>query len=159
MTPEITTVIAIIGAVCGVLALLLSFINTCHLLRRDRVRLKIIPQRIIPDEMFLGVPVNFGIDVINLSEFPVVIVSVGFQLTRGRHVALSTSTTPGRMNALLPRKLDPHMSYSASFWLDANLVDLAAVKCAYARTQCGTEAQGTSPALRQVIWEQTNHGA
>jgi hypothetical protein len=102
--------------------------------------------------------VNFGIDVINLSEFPVVIVDVGFQLARGSHATLSTA---GCMepHGGLPQRLDPHTSYSACFWLDANTVELSAVKCAYAQTQCGTEVRGNSRALRQVIRERTNHGA
>lgn len=149
MTAEITTVTAIVGAVCGVTALLLSFINTWHQLRRDQVRLKLTPQHIIPVGALGNAHVNFGIDVINLSEFPVVIVDVGFRLTRGRHVTLLT-TECIQPHGELPKKLDPHTSYSAYFWLDGNLVELAAVKCAYARTQCGTEARGTSPALSQL---------
>jgi hypothetical protein len=150
MTPEITTVTAIIAAVCGVTALVLSFINTWHQLRRDQVRLKVTPQHIIPVGALRDAHVNFGIDVINLSEFPVVIVDVGFQLTGGRHGTLSTVGCI-EPNGRLPQRLDPHTSYSACFWLDANTVELAAVKCAYAQTQCGTEVRGNSPALRQLM--------
>jgi len=149
MTPEITTITAVIAAVCGVTALALSFINTGHQLRHDQVKLKVIPQHIIPVGALRDAHVNFGVDVINLSEFPVTIVDVGFQLTRGRHATLSTA---GCMepHGGLPQRLDPHTSYSACFWLDANMLELTAVKCAYAQTQCGTEARGTSPALRQL---------
>lgn len=150
MTPEITTITAVIAAVCGVTALGLSFINTWHQLRRDQVRLKVTPQHIIPVGALRNAHVDFGIEVINLSEFPVVIVDVGFLLAHGHHGTLST-VSHIEPNGELPRRLDPHTSYSVCFWLDTNTVDLAAVKCAYARTQCGTEVRGNSPALRQLM--------
>jgi hypothetical protein len=150
-------VTAVIGAVCGIAALLLSLINTWHQLRRDQVRLKVTPQHIIPVGALRETHVNFGVDVVNLSEFPVVIVDVGFKLTRGRHATLATAECL-EPNGGLPQRLDPHTSYSALFWLDANTVELAELKCAYARTQCGTEVRGTSPALRQFKMGAVNRG-
>lgn len=156
MTQEITTVTAIFGAVCGFAALILSAIDTWHQLRRDQVRLKVIPQHVIPVGGLRDAHVNFGIDAINLSDFPVFLVDVGFQLADRRRGTLSTLN---RMepSGELPTKLDPHMSYSVCFWLDANTVELGAAKCAYARTQCGVEAKGNSPALRQVVHQRANH--
>lgn len=157
MTQKITTVTAIFGAVCGFAALILSAIDTLHQLRRDQVRLKVTPQHIIPVGAFRNAHVDFGIEVVNLSEFPVVIVDVGFLLAHGRHGTLSTASTI-EPNGELPKRLDPHTSYSVCFWLDTNTVELGAVKCAYARTQCGVEAKGNSPALRQVVRQRANHG-
>ena len=41
---NITLVTAMIGAVCGILGLILGIINTWHQISKNRVRLKIIPK-------------------------------------------------------------------------------------------------------------------
>ena len=145
MTPEITTVTAIVGAVCGVTALLLSFINTWHQLRRDQVRLKIVSYHAALSNSY----VNFGVNVINLSEFAVVLTDVGFCFddeTKGTLSVMKCVEPNGR----LPLRLESHTSYTALFWLDRTSVPLFYIRCMYAQTQCGTEARGTSPALRQL---------
>ena len=149
MTPEITTVTAIVGAVCGVTALLLIFINTWHQLRRDQVRLKIVPYHAALTGILSNSHVNFGVNVINLSEFAVVLTDVGFCLdseTKGTLSVMKCVEPNGR----LPLRLESHTSYTALFWLDRTTVPISYVRCMYAQTQCGTEARGTSPALRQL---------
>ena len=149
----ITTVIAI-------LAFSLSLYNAWVFWRHDQVRLKVIPQHYTPTGMFQTEHENFRIEVINLSEFPVVIIDIGFQLTDKTPVSM-LSFSPGHMNAYggFPQTLNPHRSCSAWFWLDVNSgldvnhVEIAKVKCAYAKTECGTEIRGTSPALRGLVKE------
>ena len=104
--------------------------------------------------MFQTEHLNFRIEVIHFSKFPVVIVDIGFQLTDKSHKS-KIPFSPGRMNPYsgFPQVLDPHRSCSVWFWLDVNSVELAKVKCAYTQTECGTEIRGTSPTLRQLVKE------
>lgn len=146
----VTLITAIVGAVCGVAGAILGVINTWQQLRRDNVRLKIIPKHVIPVGALENAPLNFGLDVINLSEFPVVIEDVGFLLADGRHGTLAT--VPGMENhGRLPLRLEPRSSYSKLFYADHETIDWNDVRSAYARTQCGTEITGTSGALKQLI--------
>lgn len=148
----LTIATAIIGAASGLLGSFLGIMNARHQFQRNKIRLKVIPQHAIPVGAIRDAPINFGIEVINLSDFPVVLVDVGFQLRDGRYATLST-VKGIESNGRLPLKLEPRTAYSKNFWLDHETVDLKAVKCAYARTQCGTTASGMSPALKQMIEE------
>lgn len=145
----VTLITVIIGTICGVTGAILGVINTWQLLQRNRIRLKIIPQHaILPG----NVPFNFGVQVINLSDFPVIIVDVGLQLTKNRHGSL-TMVEGIENNGKLPMRLDPHTAYSKIFNADQGTVNWGEVRCAYVRTQCDTYATGTSPALKQLIRE------
>jgi len=147
---NITLIIAIIGAVCGVSGAILGVMNTWHQLRQNRIRLRIIPQHVFPVGAIGISHVNFGIEVINLSDFPVVITDVGFLLHDGQRATLS----PVRgieTNGSLPLRLDPRTSYSKWFYMDQSILDYSATKCVYARTQCGNVVRGNSPALRQLL--------
>jgi hypothetical protein len=42
----VTLITAIVGAVCGIAGAILGIINTWQQLRRDKVRLKIIPKHV-----------------------------------------------------------------------------------------------------------------
>lgn len=149
---NVTLITAIVGAVCGVAGAIFGVINTWHLLRRDKIKLKIIPKHVIPVGAIEKAPLNFGLEVINLSEFPVVIEDVGFLLSGGRHGTLAT--IPGvETNGKLPLRLEPRSSYSKMFFIDQDTVNWSDVKSAYAHTQCGTEITGTSGALNQIIRE------
>lgn len=153
MTMEsITLVAAIVGVVGGITGSILGIINTWQLLRRNKVRLKVVPQHIIPVGSLANAPIDFGIDVINLSEFPVVIADIGFKLTGGRHATL-TPVDGIEDKGSLPLRLEPHTIYSKLFHADQRFTEWSSVICAYARTQCNTEATGTSPALKQLIQE------
>lgn len=151
-TETITLITAIVGAVCGITGAVLGIMNTWNQMQRKSVKIKILPTHVIPVGALENAPLNFGLEVINLSEFPVVVEDVGFLLTGGRHGTLAT--VPGReSNGALPLRLEPRSSYSKLFHVDQGTVDWRNVRCAYARTQCGTEATGTSGALKQLIRE------
>ena len=153
----VTLATAIVGAVCGVTGAILGVINIWHQMRRNRVRLKITPSHIIPVGSLENAPLNFGIEVINLSDFPVVLADVGFQLSDGSRGTLAT--VPGmENNGKLPLRLEPRSSYSKLFYVDQATVDWRNIRCAYARTQCGTVATGTSGALKQLIREGAGYG-
>jgi len=153
MAGDTTTLItAIVGAVCGVAGAMLGVINTWHQMRRDKVRLKVVPKHVIPVGIIERAQLNFGLEVINMSEFPVVIEDVGFLLVDGRHGTLAT--VPGmESNGKLPLRLEPRSSYSKLFYVDQKAIDWSEVRSAYARTQCGTEITGTSGALTQLVRE------
>jgi len=153
---SITLITAIVGAVCGVAGAILGVINILHQMQRDKIRLKVTPHHAIPVGSLENAPVNFGIEVINLSEFPVVIEDVGFQLADKCHGTLSP--VPGlQPKGKLPLRVEPRTAYSKLFHLDKDTIDWANVRCAYAQTQCGTTVTGTSPALKQIIREGTAH--
>ena len=148
---NITLVTAIIGAVCGVSGAILGIINTRHQLNRNKLRLKIIPRHVIPVGGLKNSGINFGIEVVNLSEFSVTISDVGFILTDKRRATLTPvigTEQPGK----LPLRLEPRASYRKYFNID-KVGFPKNVKAAYVETQCGEMITGTSGALKQKIKE------
>lgn len=146
---NITLITAIIGAICGVAGAILGVLNTWHNLRRDRVRLSVRPYHAIPVGLNIA-PINFGIEVINLSEFPIVLEDIGFQLLANKRATLSLLTHSIETPSKLPCKLEPHTAYSSRFHTTDVHLDFGHIECAYARTQCGITIRGTSPALKQL---------
>lgn len=146
---NITLATAIIGAICGVGGAILGVLNTWHNLRRDRVRLTVRPYHAIPVGLN-STPINFGIEVINLSEFPIVLADIGFQLPANKRATLSPLTHSIESPSKLPCKLEPRTAYSNLFHTTEVDLDFGDIKCAYARTQCGVVIKGTSPALKQL---------
>lgn len=157
MGDQTTLVTAIVGAVSGIGGLILGVLNTSREMRRDKVRLKVTPQHVVPIGAFEGRPWNFEIEVVNLSEFPVVIADLGFQLNDDTHATLG-GVQGFQPTGSLPKRLEPHTAYSKYFTIDNDLLSLKRVRCAYARTQCGTLATGSSGALKQVIREGVTRG-
>ena len=58
---NITLITAIIGAVCGLLGAVLGIINTWNYIRRNKIRLKIIPSYVI---LVGSTSIDFGIEVV-----------------------------------------------------------------------------------------------
>lgn len=148
---NITLITAIIGAVCGVSGAILGIINTCHQLSRNKLRLKVIPSHAIPVGAYANSGINFGIEVINLSEFPVTITDVGFLLKDNRR-ATSVLVKSIEQPSKLPVRLEPRTSYHKYFNIDEAGFPKQ-VQCAYAATQCDELITGTSGALKQKIKE------
>jgi hypothetical protein len=119
-------------------------------MQRNKVRLKVIPKHVIPVGGLANTDLNFSIEVVNLSEFAVVIADVGFSLTDGRQATLAT-VQGIEPSGKLPLRLEPRSSYSKIFHVDRETIDWSTVRCALVRTQCGTEVTGTSGALKQLI--------
>jgi hypothetical protein len=150
-TGNITLITAIIGAICGILGAALGIINICHQLSRNKLRLKVIPSHAIPVGGIVNSDINFGLEVINLSEFPVTISDVGFLLADKRRATLAT-VIGNEQPSKLPLRLEPRTSYHKYFNID-NVGFPKNVKFAYASTQCGELITGTSVALKQKIKE------
>jgi hypothetical protein len=148
---NITLITAIIGAVCGISGAILGIINTCHQLNRNKLRLKVIPSQAIPLGGIENSGINFGIEVINVSEFPITISDIGFLLTDNRRATLSTVLCLEQPEKL-PVRLQPRTAYKKYFSIDG--IGLPKnVRCAYVQTQCGELVTGTSRALKQKIKE------
>jgi hypothetical protein len=148
---NITLVTAIIGAVCGVSGAVLGVINTRNQLARNKIRLKVTPVHAIPVGALAGSNVNFGIEVINLSDFPVTISDVGFLLKNKQRATLFQVISIDQPSKL-PVRLEPRTAYEKYFNIDeAGLPKQT--KYAYAKTQCGELIIGTSGALKQKIKE------
>lgn len=95
----------------------------------------------------------FAIEVINLSEFPVVIDEVGLFLKgTDRRLSLPIPIV-GDKKIEWPKKLERRESivlYSSMKNL-LSLPDLQRAKCAFARTSCNSFGKGTSGALNGLI--------
>lgn len=136
----VTLAIAVLGAVLGV-------INTWNTISNRRVRLRVRPLwAVTATGQFVG------IEVTNLSTFPVTVSDVGMLYRRPWSQAPERAaiTAPEFSDGdHWPRKLDPreqvtayihpaHLPRGRNFW------------GAYARTICGEIAYGRSPALKQL---------
>jgi hypothetical protein len=155
----VTFGIAIVGAFLGI-------INTCSLISRNRLRIRVTPtfQHEIEPGMIAGddrittgmtrriasgAPGRWTIEVVNLSIFPVTIVEVGFgRVKRGfvRDFLSNPTISDGRK---FPIRLEPREAVRFSTEFGAPF-PLAAVRYpfAYAWTACGNKIYGTSPILK-----------
>lgn len=144
----------VMGAVTFGLALLggvLGVVNTWKSIDKDRVKLIVRPAHAITvgaaEAMYPQV--QFCIEVINASGFPVTVQEVGFfhrgTTSRSALVKLHTMDNKGST----PRRLEAREA--VSFFMEKpGRFDGKRIKAAYARTACGRTFTGTSPALRQL---------
>ncbi len=151
-TEKITLIIAIVGVACGLLGAVLGIINTWNQIRKNKVRLKVTPIHIIPVGAMSSANIDFGIEVINLSDFAVTITDVGFVL-RNKKKATSIPVESMDHPKGLPIRLEPRTSYKKYFSKSAIDTSGARIKSAYAYTECGETLTGTSGALKQVAKE------
>jgi len=136
----VTFAIAVLGAALGI-------INTWHSLDKSRVKLLVRPKHAIPYGS-ADPRLTFCIEVINMSAFAVTVDDVGvFYKGTDRRGSI---TQPVLLDGgRWPRRLEPRSSvtvYSQSPISSSG----HAIKCAYARTECGNTQEGTSPALKQI---------
>jgi hypothetical protein len=136
--------LALLGGVLGV-------VNTWKALDNDRVKLLVRPANATPvgrAEM-LYPRVQFCIEVINDSRFPVTVKEVGFlhRGTKARGIVFQPLTNDAAGST--PRRLEAREA--VSFFMDwPGRFEGRRIKAAYARTACGRTFKGTSPALRQL---------
>jgi hypothetical protein len=152
----ITIITAVVGAACGIAGLVLGIINTWREAQRNRVILKVVPEWAFTNTVEGITPFNFQVEVINLSEFPVVISEVGFTCRRNAHlVPTGYAVHNYKYSTTLPCRLEPHASCAQYYLLEKGVLEdhgeFAKVNGAYARTQCGALVTGTSSALRQIV--------
>jgi hypothetical protein len=152
----ITAITAVVGAACGIAGLVLGVINTWREAQHNRVRLKVVPEWAFTDTVDGVTPFNFQVEVINLSEFPVVISEVGFTSRGNAHlVPTGCAIHNFRYSTALPCRLEPHASCTQFYLLEKGVLgdrtEFGKVNGAYARTQCGARVTGTSSALQQIV--------
>ena len=140
-----TTALAMLGAVLGV-------INTWHSLDQTRVKLRVVPKRVIHGGA-LPWTVTCCIEVTNMGAVAVTVDQVGlFYWWSSKRGVIGQPIIPD--GGAWPRRLEPRSSVSLYF--DAAETHKGPrVRCAFASTQCGHVATGTSPALRQIAREPT----
>jgi hypothetical protein len=135
----VTFAIAVLGAVLGV-------INTLVGLSKERVKLVVTPKQAIP---IGGAPENlqFCIEVVNLSSFPVTISEVGilYRGTKKRSV-IPNPVTPD--SGTFPRRLEPRSAITLYSENPKPLIDGKRMQCVYAKTDCGITRKGNSPAFK-----------
>jgi hypothetical protein len=166
-----TLLTAMIGAVLGI-------INTWSQFRKDRVKLRVVPKVVYlvnqmggvliadrPDpgmlEAMHGKPSRLCVEITNLSAFPVTIHEVGFGRKGAlRAVIFHPDLLP--QDRRWPPRLEPRESvtafagtWSAPLMLDPNVVKHAV---AFAATDCGTVAYGSSPIFREYMRQVSQTG-
>jgi len=139
---DITTIaLAAVGAVLGIM-------NTWNALSQRRVRLIVRPTLAY---FTTGGPPMFSISVTNMSTFPLTISEVGFTGWRGtngkRAVCTSAHPIDGKE---FPRRLASREAISLYFDVSNLPRDPKFLAKAYALTDCGETAYGTSEALNDV---------
>jgi len=147
MTAEWKDVVTIgLGAVGAALGVM----NTWNSLTQRRVRLIVRPTYAFPAGG-AGMPM-VSISVTNLSTFPLTVSEVGFVGRRGarngpRSMILHPEVIDGKS---WPRRLEPRDALSLYFGIEQIATDPRLLAKAYAKTDCGIYAYGTSPVLSQL---------
>lgn len=162
MTLQWPTIKDIVTALAAFIGMFLGFYNLVRERNRDKVRLIVTPksvihitqQRMLTSEDNFAPHNNaglFGMEIVNLSKFPVVIDQVGF-LIKGTKKRLSiVPILPDGKE--WPRKLESREAVGAYGYiseLNRNR-SIHLIKCAYAQTACGHIGRGTSGALKDLI--------
>lgn len=136
----VTLAIALLGAFLGVL-------NTWRNWSLDRLKIRVIPRYAVGND---GSP-YISIEIINLSSFPVSVISIGFTVLGGAtHMQVPIPIfTRGET---LPIRLETRTSCTTLVPLRTFEKDqLASIDKAYISTACGKEIAGDSAALQQII--------
>lgn len=141
----ITIGLGAVGAVLGVM-------NTWRALNQNRIRLKVTPVHAITNDQ----QVDFGIEVVNLSNFAVTIIEVGVAANfwRGIHGKRAVLANPILFDGKpWPRRLEPREAFTA-YCLSSRLFgEIRISGSAYVKTACRNVKYGTSPAGKQITAE------
>lgn len=143
---NITLITAIAGLVFGLLGAVLGVINTWRAFDRDRVRVKVVPVFVFNErnDQWLGV------ELTNLSYFPVTITSVGF--LKARSDDYMPFLAPELQGCRLPERMEARTRFTAFIPMAAcQHPNFATINRGYADTACGRRFTGTSGALRQHV--------
>ena len=137
----LTLVMAAIGCFLGVM-------NTWNAMSQRRLRLRVSPVHVIPVG---NGPLRFGIEIVNLSAFPVNTEEVGFFVKgkpKGRRVPITACfvTDGGQW----PRRLETRSAVTVAFNPRDIISGRVRLDRAYVRTACGHYVKGTSGALDQL---------
>jgi hypothetical protein len=139
----ITIALASVGAALGVM-------NTWNALSQRRVRLVVRPTYALNADGRR--PPMISISVTNLSNFPMTIDEVGFTGPKGAKRGKRAMIAQPRVidGKPWPRRLESREAVSLYFGVEDVHRDPSLLAMAYAGTECGVYAYGTSPALDQL---------
>jgi hypothetical protein len=154
MEPAISVVEGV--SLClGVLGTVLGVINTLHALGRDKVRLRVVPKAAYPIGMPGSREPRLCIEVTNMSWFPVTINEIGV-LYHGSDARGSLAPPILMDGGSFPRRLESRSSFTA-YAAPGALQDRGAppIRCAFAKTDCGTIVEGDSPAFQKLVLDAT----
>ncbi len=134
-----------VAIVLGCIGTLLGIMNIWKSMNDDRVKLLVLPKTAIPIGHSAS-DVDFCIEVLNKSHFPVTIVEVGFFLkgTTSRASIIEPIVIDG---GSFPRRLEARSSVTVYLKARKSGLDNS-VKCAFAKTDCGEIRKGNSAALK-----------
>ncbi|HVG94719.1 MAG TPA: hypothetical protein VND21_09745 [Planctomycetota bacterium] len=114
----------------------------------SRARLRVTPRRL--EARGSRIPQGIGIEVVNLGGSTVRIDEVGYLLPGAVHSRIAPAVT--LQNEPLPLDLAPGARITVRGHIEeADLRVLARARCAYARTDDGRLASGTSPEFREFV--------
>ena len=138
---SITLGTAILGAVAGLTGVGLGILNAWINIRRDRVGLRVRLSEVITADPAFHEERTLAIEVLKLSEFPVVVTDAGLSLLRKENASLLPA--PGlEPRGRLPVSLESRTRYSKIF-LASSIDELwDKMKATYAQTECGVTAKG-----------------
>jgi hypothetical protein len=141
-----TFAIALLGAVLGL-------INTWHNLDKKRLKLKVNPMHTIPVG---GVDpsLTFGISIVNLSDFPVVVSDAGVLVkeTGNSMCIVNPVFANGATGSDWPQRIESRASITVYSQMPKP-PEGKNYGLAYANTQCGEMVKGNSNALKQISRE------
>lgn len=141
---SVTFTIAVLGAVLGVI---ITWVG----LSKEKVKLVVTPKHAVPVG---GAPehLEFCIEVVNLSAFPVTVSEVGiFYHGTNKRSVICNPVTSG--NGPFPRRLEPRSAVSFYSERPRSVIDGNKMKCVFAKTDCGVVRKGNSPAFRKMANE------
>lgn len=172
MNQELTSIILIVkDVIIGIAAFVGMGFGIYNFFRdksKEKVKLKVIPKSVIgrgtssSGQEFVrtsqdGFPKDyisdiFAIEVINFSDFPVIVDEVGFFLKgTDRRFSLPMPIIPDQKE--WPRKLEKRESVTVYGDLQGLLSasNIQKVEYAFARTSCNSFGKGTSNALKELV--------
>ena len=147
---------------------MLGVINTWQQVSRSRVRLRVVPkiaimmgrdaaiasdrtQGSIQKLALSGHRARLCIEVVNLSIFPVTIHDVGFGRVEGRrHCIVNPELTAGKEWPVRLESREAVTAYGATGELSLE-PEIVKDAVAYAETDCGKVAYGTSPIFKEYV--------
>ena len=149
-----TLIIAIIGAVTGIIALIFHGINTWYTHNQTRVKLRVRPFWGVIEHGDRVSEVYLFIDIINIGSFPIYIQNFGFTERKKPIPCLIIVEFEVVDNVKLPIMIESRKSISIKVkpkGLKHN--KLANIRYVYVLTQCGIHAFGTSKNFQKHLNE------
>lgn len=153
----------IIVGISAIVGMALGIYNLVHSIRKDKVKIKIIPKAImretrntttgergiiLADNDFASFHPFFAFEIINQSNFSVVVDEIGLKI-RGKKARLSIPIPQLGDKGEWPRELKPRNSVVVYGKLE-NIIDAAKnnkIVSAYVKTACNNISYGKSKAL------------